>query len=150
MYRSTLIALSFVLTAQTAHADQVKHFTVGETIAVSTTVLCDTFEQIDSIATAQQEGWLAAVSKYREWNMTMNDLNQPACYALSGQQWIGATIIAEAGMYENAIFADGSIATAYTVAVMWEDRNGNEYAGYILSQMPVLEKATITTTGDLL
>ena len=148
MKLSILTVLSSVLLASGTLAEEKQYFTVGETLAVSTTVLCDTFEQIDSIASAQQESWQTAVSKYREWNMTMNDLNQPACYALSGQQWIRATIVAEAGVYEKAIFADGSIATAYTIAVMWEDRNGNEYTGYILSQMPVLEKEIVQ--GDLL
>ena len=63
---------------------------IGERIKVPGLLLCDTEEQARSIIDAHQEdGFLAANIKAREWVKTKNDEGQPSCGVFSGPVTIG-------------------------------------------------------------
>lgn len=63
---------------------------VGERIKMAGLLLCDTEEQARSIITThQEEGFLAANIKAREWVRTKNDRGKPSCGAFNGAVTIG-------------------------------------------------------------
>ncbi len=52
---------------------------VGDEVALSGTILCDTVEQVTDIVTAQQESWDAGAVVYRKYKVTRNHIGESKC-----------------------------------------------------------------------
>lgn len=145
LVKGIVLAALVVAGAGKAFADELH---TDEEVRIAGTILCDTFESIDEILTAQQSSFQEGVAAYRKWNMARNELNQPVCYALRPGQWFLGTPIATVETYENTHTFNGATTTYYVNAVMWTDQSGTAYPGFFVSNHELHEAHDVEPEGD--
>ncbi len=137
---SIVAATAYMVKADGMHAD--------EQVRIGGTILCDTFESIDEILTAQQSSFQEGIAAYRKWATTKNDINQPVCYALKPGQWFLGTPIASVATYADTFTSTGATTTYHVNAVMWVDQNGTSYPGFFISADELHEAHDIEPVGE--
>lgn len=119
--------------------------TVGDTMPIRSTVLCDDYDDIKSILVAQQTSQEAGAVRYRELAATVvatNGFSDKACaYIPNNSGGVPVTLVGDAGRVENVKTATGT-TTVYIIAVYWHLPEGR-FPGYIMASNPLVAEENL-------
>lgn len=128
------LALAAALAATTATAGEL---VVGKQVNITGTILCDTFEQLDEILTAQIDSFESARSVYLRLYGEKNEAGKPKCLYVSPPRHFSVITVKSVKDY-NVVWPSGNRTDLSAIAVLWYDPNDNEYTGFIFSDWDVV------------
>lgn len=127
-----LIAIALMLGVTTAYAGP-KQPTVGQTIKVTGTILCDEAGHLGAILEAQKESWNAGYNQYQHFASILNAVNDPTCYSFDQPLALSVVLGDTVAVHEKVYKMDGSTTTVYIVAVLRPYSSTDWHPGFILT-----------------